>query len=166
VQSLACDEVIVALGANLDDPADQLRRAFSALSQLDHITLVAQSRLYGSEPVGPKQPDYVNAVAHLQTTLGPHALLDALQALEQAHHRKREQRWGPRTLDLDIVLFGQQQIHDQRLIVPHVAMHERVFVLGPLAELYPQLYLPALGVSVAEQLERIGRSGLWPLDET
>lgn len=164
--ALADQDVIVALGANLDEPVQQLRQAFNELSQLEHCRLMAQSSLYGSTPVGPVQPDYVNAVAHLQTTLEPHALLDQLQAIEQRHHRKRIQRWGARTLDLDIALFGQRVINDERLIVPHLCMHERVFVLAPLAELFPALHLPQLGVSVSEQLAKLPGGGIWPLQGT
>ena len=166
MQQLAEQDVIVALGANLDEPVRQLLQAFDEISQLEHCQLIRRSSLYGSTPVGPVQPDYVNAVAHVQTSLDPHALLDCLQAIELEHHRVREQRWGARTLDLDIALFAQQVIQDERLTVPHLSMHERVFVLAPLAELYPELQLPQLNVSVSEQLAKLPGGGIWPLPDT
>lgn len=165
MEQLPPGHVIVALGANLEDPAEQLRRAFDALDALPQARLQACSSLYGSTPVGPVQPDYVNAVAHLQTAASPLQLLDQLQAIEQDHRRVREQRWGPRTLDLDIALFGRRRLDGERLCVPHPRLHERVFVLQPLAELYPNLHLHHLGVSVAEQLARLPGGGIWPLDE-
>ncbi|MGB0867049.1 MAG: 2-amino-4-hydroxy-6-hydroxymethyldihydropteridine diphosphokinase [Granulosicoccaceae bacterium] len=158
--------VIIALGANLDQPVQQLLRAFEELDDLPQSRLVRRSSLYGSTPIGPVQPDYVNAVAHVSTQLTPHQLLDELQAIERAHHRRREQRWGARTLDLDIALFAQLQIDDERLTVPHPYLHERVFVLAPLAELYPELHLPHRGVSVLEQLDALPSSGIWPLDDS
>lgn len=165
MRSLSECDVIVALGANLDEPEQQLLQAFIELAAIPTTRVVARSSLYGSTPVGPTQPDYVNAVAHLHTELTPHQLLDHLQAIEQAHHRERLQRWGARTLDLDIALFAQLTLNDERLIVPHLCMHERVFVLEPLAELYPSLYLPHLGVNVSEQLDTLPDSGIWPLVE-
>jgi len=159
-----CD-VIVALGANLHEPVQQLQQAFKELKSILNTRVIARSSLYGSTPVGPVQPDYVNAVAHLHTELTPLQLLDQLQAIEQAHHRKREQRWGARTLDLDIALFAERVIQEERLTVPHLCMHERVFVLAPLAELYPSLWLPQLGVSVSEQLATLPSGGIWPIGD-
>lgn len=160
------DDVIVALGANLQNPAQQLRLAFEEISQLSGCQLLARSSLYGSAPVGPSQLDYVNAVAHVRTNLDPHSFLDQLHLIEQAHQRTREQRWGPRTLDLDIALFGTLVLRDERLILPHASMHERVFVLGPLSELYPDLEIPGMGVSVREQLATLAETGIWPLEDT
>lgn len=159
-------DAIVALGANLGEPVQQVQRAFDALSCLEGCQLLAYSSLYGSTPVGPEQPDYVNAIAHIRTEQPPHHLLDQLQSIEQAHKRERKQRWGARTLDLDIVLYGQRVIDDARLTVPHRRMHERVFVLAPLAELYPELQLERLGVSVSEQLDTLSTEGIWPLVDT
>ncbi len=159
-------DVIVALGSNLDQPKQQILRALEALGALQHSDVVAVSSLYGSEPVGPEQPDYVNAVAHLRTSLGPHTLLDALQAIERAHQRVRGVHWGARTLDLDIALFGQRTLKDERLTVPHAYLAERPFVLLPLAELYPELHLFSLGVSVSEQLSQLPSGTVWRLPET
>lgn len=133
----------IGLGSNLDDPAAQLRSALEQIQEIPHTTLVACSSFYASAPVGPgEQPDYVNAVARLDTELPPEALLDALQAIENRHGRERTLRWGARTLDLDILLYGNQQLDSARLCVPHPRMAERNFVLQPLAELAPDLSMP------------------------
>lgn len=133
----------IGLGSNLDDPLAQVRDALQELSSIPGTTLTASSSLYRSDPVGPVgQPDYVNAVAALDTELLPEALLDALQAIEQAHQRVRKIHWGPRTLDLDILLYDNQVIETERLTVPHAWMLERNFVLWPLAEIAPDLLLP------------------------
>lgn len=133
----------IGLGSNLDNPMQQVRQALSELTQLPHSELTKQSQLYRSDPVGPAgQPDYINAVAQLRTRLQPETLLDQLQQLEQQHRRVRLQHWGPRTLDLDILLFGDQQIATERLSVPHPYMTERSFVLYPLIEIAPGLILP------------------------
>ncbi len=138
------ERVYIGLGSNLADPLTQLRSALAALAALPQTSLAAQSSFYASDPLGPAdQPRYVNAVAALDTELAPLELLDALQRieLEQGRLRKAE-RWGPRTLDLDILLFGDRQLAEPRLTVPHYHMHARAFVLYPLAEIAPQLYLP------------------------
>lgn len=127
----------VGLGSNLDAPAEQLRSALQALDQVEATRLVAASALYTSDSLLPGQPRYTNAVAALDTALAPLALLDALQAIENDQGRVRKERWGPRTLDLDILLFGDQVLDQPRLKVPHYHMHARPFVLYPLAELVP-----------------------------
>ncbi len=132
----------IGLGSNLDDPLQQVTDAIDHLSQHPHLRLIKASTLYSSKPVGPQdQPDFINGVAHIQTQLGPHDLLDVLQGIEQAHHRKRLRHWGERSLDLDLLLYGQSQIHTPRLTVPHALMLERSFVLYPLADLCPDLPL-------------------------
>ena len=136
-------DVFVGLGSNLADPAAQLGRAIAELAALPNTTLVAQSPFYASKPVGPQdQPDYVNGAAWLNTSLAPHVLLDHLQNIEQAHDRERLQHWGPRTLDLDVLLFGQQTLNDDRLTVPHAQLSQRDFALQPLLDLNPKLTLP------------------------
>jgi 2-amino-4-hydroxy-6-hydroxymethyldihydropteridine diphosphokinase len=136
-------DVFVGLGSNLADPAAQLGRAIAELAALPNTTLVAQSPFYASKPVGPQdQPDYVNGAAWLNTSLEPHVLLDHLQSIEQTHGRKRLQHWGPRTLDLDVLLFGQQTLNDDRLTVPHAQLSQRDFALQPLLDLNPKLTLP------------------------
>ncbi|WP_373186685.1 2-amino-4-hydroxy-6-hydroxymethyldihydropteridine diphosphokinase [Halopseudomonas sp.] len=134
----------IGLGSNQAEPRAQLRQACESLAALAGTRLLRCSRLYRSAPMGPQdQPDYVNAVALIDTTLTPLALLDALQAIEQQQGRQRKaERWGPRTLDLDILLYANQQIDSDRLRVPHYHMHARPFVLYPLAELDPDLILP------------------------
>lgn len=137
------ERVYIGLGSNLAEPLDQLRGALAALAQLPDTQLVNCSSFYSSDPLGPAdQPRYVNAVAALDTALEPLPLLDALQAIEQNQGRERKaERWGPRTLDLDILAFGQRLLDEPRLQVPHYHMHARPFVLYPLAELAPELTL-------------------------
>ncbi|MCE8005054.1 2-amino-4-hydroxy-6-hydroxymethyldihydropteridine diphosphokinase [Billgrantia ethanolica] len=136
-------DVYVGLGSNLEDPIAQVRLALEALGTLPLTERVDASRLYVSRPLGPQdQPDFINAVAHLRTRLSPLALLDQLQALEQRHGRVRRRHWGPRTLDLDLLLYGDEQLELPRLRVPHPEMTVRCFVLLPLAELAPSLQLP------------------------
>lgn len=135
--------VYIGLGANLDQPQQQLEQALRELARLPNVALVAQSSLYHSKPVGPQdQPDYVNAVAAIETDLEPLALLDALQQLEQDHGRIRKRHWGERTLDLDIILIDDCVIDSERLKVPHPFAQQRSFVLYPLAEISPQLIFP------------------------
>lgn len=137
----------IGLGSNLDDPRQQVARALRELAELPDTTLAAQSSLYRSAPMGPPdQPAYINAVARLETRLAPEALLDALQAIEARHGRLRgDERWGPRTLDLDILLYADVRIDNPRLQVPHPGLAERNFVLQPLAEIAPDLDIPGLG---------------------
>ena len=136
----------IALGSNLQEPQRQLRAAFGALARLPQTQFIARSSMYASAPVGyADQPDFVNAVAAIRTQLAPRALLDALLALERAHGRVREFPNAPRTLDLDIVLYGERVIHEPGLTVPHPRMRERAFVLVPLAEIAPDAMVPGLG---------------------
>lgn len=135
--------VYIGLGSNLQGPEQQLRSALDELAEHPAIQLTAVSSLYQSKPVGPQdQPDYVNAVAELHTSLDAEALLDVLQSTENAHNRVRLRHWGERTLDLDILLYGDMHINTPRLIVPHREMCKRSFVLYPLAEIAPDLTLP------------------------
>ncbi len=136
------ERAYIGLGSNLADPAEQLRQALAALEQLPHSRLAAVSSFYVSDSLLPGQPRYTNAVAALDTGLEPLQLLDALQAIELDQGRERHERWGPRTLDLDILLFGQRLIDEPRLHVPHYQMHLRAFVLYPLAEIAADLELP------------------------
>jgi 2-amino-4-hydroxy-6-hydroxymethyldihydropteridine diphosphokinase len=139
------ERVYIGLGSNLAEPRAQLEAALAALAALPRSQLAACSSIYGSDPLGPAdQPRYVNAVAALDTEMEPLALLDALQAIEQQQGRiRKEERWGPRTLDLDILLFGDRCLNEPRLTVPHYHMQARPFVLYPLAEIAPvDLTLP------------------------
>ncbi|WP_444903053.1 2-amino-4-hydroxy-6-hydroxymethyldihydropteridine diphosphokinase [Microbulbifer sp. CnH-101-E] len=138
------ERVFIGLGSNLSEPQKQLRSALAAMEEIPDCRLLRCSSFYHSAPIGPgEQPDYVNAVAELECALTPIELLDQLQTIEQAHGRERSVRWGARTLDLDVLLFGEQQLDETRLQVPHPRMAERNFVLQPLAELDPQLQLPS-----------------------
>lgn len=136
----------IGLGSNLENPLQQIKTAINDLQTLADITIVSVSSLYQSPPMGPAdQPDYINAVLSLETTLPPHQLLDALQSVEQLHGRVRNRHWGERTLDLDILLYGDQILDDERLKIPHPGMHERAFVLYPLAEIAPEVEIPGIG---------------------
>ena len=136
----------VALGANLGDPASTVRAAFGALANLPESRVVQCSSLYRTAPVGiTEQPDFINAVAALETALAPEALLDALLDLEQRFGRIRAERNGPRTLDLDVLLYNRLEIDLPRLTLPHPRLHLRAFVLQPLAEIAPDLQLPRRG---------------------
>lgn len=136
----------IGLGSNLDDPSAHLERALHELDALPATRLTARSPLYRTAPVGlTDQPEFINAVAALSTTLPPHELLNALLAIEQAHRRVRAVRWGPRTLDLDLLLYGDSMLNDAVLTLPHPRLHERAFVLYPLADLAPALDIPGYG---------------------
>lgn len=131
------ERIYIGMGSNLAEPAEQLRSAVQALAQLPDTQLTGVSAFYQSDSLLPGQPRYTNAVAALDSRLAPLDLLDALQAIETGQGRERLERWGPRTLDLDILLFGDRLIDEPRLKVPHYHMHARAFVLYPLAELAP-----------------------------
>jgi 2-amino-4-hydroxy-6-hydroxymethyldihydropteridine diphosphokinase len=139
------------VGANLGDPAAMVRDALDGLAALPRTTFVAASALYGSAPVDSGGPDYVNAVVALDTCLAAPALLTALQAIERQAGRERPYRNAPRTLDLDLLLFGSAHISSPTLSVPHPRMNERAFVLFPLAEIAPELVPAALLKSVDDQ---------------
>ena len=138
---------LVGLGSNLDDPEQQIRRALGALDTLAATRLVRRSRLFRSAPWGvTAQPSFINAVAELTTRLPPRALLAALLALEHAHGRRRDgSRWGPRTLDLDLLTWGDLQLDEPGLTLPHPHIGERAFVLVPLAELDADRVIPGRG---------------------
>ncbi len=136
----------VGLGANLGEPEAQVRRAIAALGRLPRTRLVAASSLYRSAPVGVgEQPDFTNAVAKLETTLTARELLDELLAMEARFGRERPSPGAPRTLDLDLLLYGDQAIAEPGLTVPHPRMHERAFVLAPLAEIAADAAIPGKG---------------------
>jgi len=155
----------IGIGSNLDDPVTQVRWALQALHILPASRCVAQSPLYRTAPVGgpPDQPDYMNAAAALETTLSPDALLTELQRLEAARGRVRSTYWGPRTLDLDLLLYGQITRTDPRLTLPHPRLHERAFVLYPLYDIAPTLNIPGWG-RLAELLARCAPTTVVRLD--
>src|SRR6185369_13670537 len=136
----------VGLGANLGEPRQQLEDALVAMGGLPHTRIAARSSFYRSAPVGYQaQPDFVNAVAALDTGLAPGVLLEGLQGIERRHGRERSFPDAPRTLDLDLLLYGEEQIARPGLTVPHPRMHERAFVLRPLAEIAPEALIPGRG---------------------
>lgn len=159
--------MFVGLGSNLEHPLQQLQQACHELAGIDQTYLIRCSRFYRSSPMGPvEQPDYINAVAELSTSLSPWQLLDELQSLEARHHRVREIRWGPRTLDLDILLYGQDQIAEQRLIIPHPGLCERNFVLYPLVELVGDDFVLPGGEQLGDLLRKVSMQGLELLERT
>ena len=154
----------IGLGSNLDNPIEQINSAFKAIAAIPATVLVAQSHLYINPPLcPPEQPDYVNAVAALDTHLTAHQLLEHLHAIEKDHGRTRDTvRFGPRTLDLDLLLYGDLSICTSKLIVPHPGLVERNFVLYPLAEIAPDLRLPS-GQLLSDLLKKCSAKGLQKL---
>jgi len=137
----------IGLGGNIGDPITAIRSAIKALDKLPFTTLLSTSLLYSSSPLGPvPQPDFINAVTAIRTLLAPLPLLSRLQAIERGHGRIRDGvRWGPRTLDLDLLLYGERPIAEEVLIVPHPGLCQRAFVLYPLYEIAPDLEIPGYG---------------------
>lgn len=153
----------IGLGANLGDAQATLQAAAQALAAWPGCRLQQLSSVWRSAPIDASGPDFFNAVAALHTTLAPLALLDALQAIEQQFGRARPYVNAPRTLDLDLLLFGDLQLHSPRLTLPHPRLHQRAFVLRPLLELAPQLSVPGLGpledhlgATAGQRLHRLG----------
>jgi 2-amino-4-hydroxy-6-hydroxymethyldihydropteridine diphosphokinase len=163
----------IGLGSNLDGPETQVVAALQALDGIRDSRLVSSSSLYRSPPMGPQdQPDFVNAVARLETTLAALELLEALQAIERDSGRVRVRHWGPRVLDLDLLLYADRIIESPGLTVPHPGIAERSFVLYPLAEIAPQLEIPGLAdvkalmkACPAAGLVRIGSAPALPKSE-
>jgi 2-amino-4-hydroxy-6-hydroxymethyldihydropteridine diphosphokinase len=151
----------IGVGSNLDDPRAQLLTAFGKLAQIPSTRVLLTSPIYRSRPFGPvSQPDFANAVVGVLTQLEPLVLLSALQAIESAQGRPRErERWGPRVIDLDLLVYGQQRRADPDLTVPHPGIVERNFVLYPLADIAPDLEIPGLG-RVTELKGRVSPEGL------
>lgn len=140
----------IGVGSNLDDPPARLEEALTAIDRLPGTRRTATSPFYRTAPVGPPdQPDFCNAVTAVDTALEPLPLLDALQAIEARQGRRRTRRWGPRTLDLDILLYGDRRIDEPRMKVPHPRLHERAFVLVPLAAVAPDTAIPGYGRAAA-----------------
>ena len=167
-------DVYIALGSNMDSPHQQLDSALEALAQHPNMQLIAVSNRYQTPPIGPQQPDFINAAAQLSTDLSPLDLLDALQAIEQQQNRVRSIHWGPRTLDLDILFYNDLVggspvgdslagdslvIESERLTIPHPRIGERAFVLVPLMDLNPQLTLPS-GETVSQLLANCSQQGI------
>ena len=159
--------VYIGLGSNLALPKKQIQDACASLATLPDTALIKCSSLYKSQPMGPQdQPDYVNAVALIETALSPESLLQQTQLIESQQGRIRKaNRWGPRTLDLDMLLFGEQQINNEHLTVPHTGMKQREFVLYPLFEIAPDLILPC-GVKLADLVMACPINGLQKFSES
>jgi 2-amino-4-hydroxy-6-hydroxymethyldihydropteridine diphosphokinase len=153
----------VGLGSNLGDRAAYLLLGLSALSRLPETRLLRLSPVYETDPVGPPQPPYLNMVAELETELSPTGLLAEMLRVEKALGRERRERWGPRTLDLDLLLYGDLVLEEAGLSVPHPRLHERAFVLVPLLDLLPEGRHPLLGQSFAELLASLDASSVRPL---
>ena len=138
--------VYVGLGSNLVQPILQIKRALQELDEILESELTRISSFYETAPVGMiDQPPFINVVAEMTTTLAPQALLACFIAIEAGHARKREEKNGPRTLDLDILIFNEWRINEPQLVTPHPRMHERAFVLVPLLEIAPEVYIPGKG---------------------
>lgn len=155
--------VILSLGSNLGDRMENLQGAVDALFDAPGLAFRAVSPVYETSPVGPPQPDYLNAVIAVDTVLANRTILDRAQAAEQALHRTREQRWGPRTLDIDIIVAGGEISDDPALTLPHPRAHERAFVLAPWHDIEPDAQLPGRG-RIADLLAVVGRRGVRRLD--
>ncbi|MBI1919831.1 MAG: 2-amino-4-hydroxy-6-hydroxymethyldihydropteridine diphosphokinase [Geobacter sp.] len=155
------EKVFIALGSNEGDRELNLLRAVAEIGRLAGTRITALSHFYDTEPVGPvPQGNFLNAVARLETSLDPHGLLAALQRIEtEVFRRKRTVHWGPRIMDLDILFYGDLHISGDDLVVPHPRLHERRFVLEPLAELAPDLLHPLLGKKMRELLDGLGGTG-------
>lgn len=152
--------VAIALGSNLGDSRTILMAAIDQLSQDSKIKLQATSHWYQTAAVGPPQPDYLNGCVSILTTYSPEVLLEQLLAIESQFGRVRRERWGPRTLDLDVLLFGQSVIQTPTLTVPHPYLHERAFVLAPLAEICPGWNHPVLKQTIAELAKAVDYTGV------
>ena len=154
----------IALGSNLADPVAQVRSALRELAALPGTRLVRSSSLYRNPPAGGlEQPDYINAVAQVETPIGPRGLLDRLLEIERAHGRVRDYPNSPRTLDLDVALYGEQVVREPGLVIPHPRMLERAFVLVPLAEIAPGAQVPGHG-RAADLAAKLDASGLVKLE--
>jgi 2-amino-4-hydroxy-6-hydroxymethyldihydropteridine diphosphokinase len=164
--SLSLNQVFIGLGSNLDIPTKQLQKALRSIANIPKVRVSAVSHFYWSKPLywtqpepGAESPDYVNAVAKIFTSLPPLELLHQLQNIEHAQDRKREKKWGERTIDLDIILYERLQIKSEVLTIPHPGIYDRNFWLHPLHEIAPTLHLPD-ETSIAELAVKLGREGL------
>jgi 2-amino-4-hydroxy-6-hydroxymethyldihydropteridine diphosphokinase len=153
--------VYLSLGSNLGQRADYLNQALQRIAATEEIDVIRCSSVYETDPVGyTEQPSFLNQVVQVETTLDPETLLSALQRIEQALGRKREVRWGPRTIDIDILLYNDIRVQTEKLTLPHPRMKERTFVLVPLSEVAPSLMLPGDTVTVEERCEMLKGEGV------
>ncbi|MBW4648768.1 MAG: 2-amino-4-hydroxy-6-hydroxymethyldihydropteridine diphosphokinase [Kastovskya adunca ATA6-11-RM4] len=158
--TLGWKQSAIALGSNLGDSQTILESALRILDQTSDITLQKQSSWYQTAPIGPPQPDYINGCARLHTRLSPQELLETLLATEAHFGRVRSQRWGARTIDLDLLLFNDIILDTAKLQIPHPRMRERAFVLVPLAEIAPDWIDPVSGKAIAQLLQTVDCSGV------
>lgn len=156
-------ETAIALGSNLGDSEQTIETALIRLDQLDGMEVVVRSHLYKTAPVGPPQPNYINACAIVHTHFSPEQVLQILLTTEASFGRIRRERWGPRTLDLDLLLYGDLILDTPTLTLPHPRMHERAFVLVPLEEISPDWQHPVRQQSVKKLLEQVDPTGVYPL---
>lgn len=154
-------KVALALGSNLGNRRSHLDFAVGQLAEVESLSLLGRSSLYETEPVGPTQPNFLNAVALFQCQLGPFELLDLVKSLEVERGRAPGSRWGPRVLDVDILLFGDLVLQSGRLTIPHPEMRRRAFVLVPLAEISPEMRHPGCGSTAVELRDACGEDGVW-----
>lgn len=155
------NEVYISLGSNMGDKEETLRHAVQLLQQHEEIKVVKLSSIYETDPVGYTDQDlFLNMVILVHTTLSAQELLEECQKVEQVLKRIRIIRWGPRTIDLDILLYNHDNIETETLVVPHVRMHERAFVLVPLVEIAPNLKYPPTGIALQVMLEQVGKEGV------
>jgi 2-amino-4-hydroxy-6-hydroxymethyldihydropteridine diphosphokinase len=150
----------IALGSNLGDSLAILEGALEALAQTPGIEVTARSPWYQTEPIGPPQPDYLNGCALLQVELSPHELLETLLQVEAQFGRVRQERWGARSLDLDLLLFDDLILKTPTLTLPHPRLHERAFVLVPLADIAPDWVEPVSQKAIAELVQKVDWSGV------
>ena len=152
--------VYIGLGSNMESPKQQIKSAIKSIEGIAAIQVLSVSSLYKSKPIGPQnQDDYINAVAKIGTDLKPHELLECMQGIENGQGRIRKKRWGPRTLDLDILMFGDEIIKDDKLTIPHSDIENRSFVLAPLAEIDFNCLIPGKGMA-RDLLAIIGQDDL------
>ncbi|MCX5950868.1 MAG: 2-amino-4-hydroxy-6-hydroxymethyldihydropteridine diphosphokinase [Cyanobacteria bacterium] len=157
---VAVSRAAIALGSNIGNSASILKDALKALDQHPQVSLVRHSSWYRTVPVGPVQDDFLNGCALLETDLTAAALLELLLSTEQDFGRIRLEHWGPRSLDLDLILYGNQVIATERLQVPHPRLAERSFVLTPLAEIAPEWIEPTSGKTISELASQLGEGGI------
>ncbi|MEI8172978.1 MAG: 2-amino-4-hydroxy-6-hydroxymethyldihydropteridine diphosphokinase [Deltaproteobacteria bacterium] len=151
----------VGLGSNMDDPAGHCLKAMHLISEADGVNLLRSSSLYRTEPVGCVEQDwFINAVAEIRTELTAHKLMKVLQDIENNMGRVRKEKWGPRIIDLDILLYGQDVIRDENLVIPHPGLHRRRFILIPLCEIASYVIHPAFGVSIRGLMDRLDDEGI------
>ena len=150
----------IGLGSNMNSPVKQIKSAITSIEEIIYTKIIGVSSLYKSKPVGPQnQDDYINAVIKIETKLVPYQLLECLHDIEEKHGRIRKEHWGPRILDLDILIFGNEIMVDEKLTIPHPEIENRSFVLAPLIEIDPDCIIPKKGLA-SDLLATIGKDNI------